>query len=311
MTDESIAIPGRYGGPKLRDGLVVAFFHQRPFDEWAAAVGRAFEHWLTVVPPRTLAWALPSARANEAVPLRPDVLARCRAQLDPHKASQRRISAFELFGPQKTNPDWLFDVWGGLDAQRTELEPRTNYVHMRMPTAWAGEDGEQLASFARAFAELIELDSGYASLALHWSTDAELIDTSPHVPGIAIRHPGYDVHDHPELRYQLGRRCVGPRWLTFLGPELVAELGGEDRLALALAPEVVVEALPGDRGLALRVPGPPRRGDVNRGDTLPALHRMAEVLEPVTYFGIESRLFPAQTDAFDRWQRRFLDQWRS
>lgn len=307
---DPIAIPGRYGGPMLRDGLVVAFFHQAPFDEWATAVLGAFEHWLAAVPKPALTFALPSSRESEAEPLGAGVLARCRAQLDPHKATQRKISAFELFGPQEVNPDYLFDVWGGLDAVRDPENPRTNYVHMRFPTAWGGEDGERLASFARELAERLDFDSGYASLALHWSTDAELIDARTRVPGLAIRHPGYDVHDHPELRYVLGRRSVGARWLTFLGPELAAELGGADALTMALAPDVLVESLPDDRGLSLRVPGPPRPGDVNRGDTLPALHRMAEALEPVTYFGFESRLFPAQGDAYDRWQRRFLGEWR-
>ena len=49
----------------------------------------------------------------------------------------------ELFGPQEVNPDYLFDVWGGLDAVRAPENPRTNYVHMRFPTAWGGEDGER------------------------------------------------------------------------------------------------------------------------------------------------------------------------
>ncbi|PRP90197.1 hypothetical protein ENSA5_67190 [Enhygromyxa salina] len=38
-----VEIEGKYGGPRLRYGLWVAFFKQAPFGKWAAEVAAAFE----------------------------------------------------------------------------------------------------------------------------------------------------------------------------------------------------------------------------------------------------------------------------
>lgn len=301
---DPIRIEGRYGGPMLRDGLVVAFFKQVPFPEWAAEVAAVFDLWQKAVPPEAIAFAAVGARAADPKPVNARTLGRCRSELDPKKAEKRDISAFELGGPGPVNPDYLFDFWGGLDAVREPDNPRTNYVHMRFPTSWLDESGDKLRDFALACAAALTFDSGYASLALHWSTDAEIVRAGPHIPGIVMRHPGLDLHHHAELRYELGRRCVGARWLTLLGPELAAELGEEAQLRADLPQDVEVAVLP--HGVSLRAAGPPRPGDVNRNDPLPELRAMAAVLEPVTHFEEKSKLL-VDPDALERWQRRFLD----
>jgi hypothetical protein len=288
----------------LRDGLIVAFFRQAPFAEWAAEVASVFELWLQTAPPEAIAFAAVGARASDVKPVRATTLARCRGQLDAKKAAQREISSFEIGGAGEVNPDWLFDVWGGTDAVREDDNDRTNFVQMRLPTAWLDEGGDNLQQFALACAERLTFDSGYASLALHWSTEAELVRAGSKIPGIGLRHPGLDLHDHKDLRFSLGRRCVGARWLTLLGPELAEELGGEEELRDDLPPSVEVSAIA--HGVALRAEGPPAAGDVNLGDSLPAMRAMAETLEPVTHFVSSSRLL-VDPDALERWQRRWLD----
>ncbi len=300
---------GRYGGPKLRDGLVVAFFRQVPFDEWATDVLQAFELFEQTIPEDALAHILVGAKASRDWPYSMRTRAQALKQFDPSKAAQRRISSVEVWGPQPVNADYHFDMWGGSNAQRVEGNGATNYVHFRFPTAFGGEDGGALVDFARGVAERLPFDSGYASPALHWSTEGELIDTRRAVPGIALRHPGFDVHDHPSVRYELGRSCIGPRWLSFLGHELLETLGGTEALESALGGVAAVEAF--GHGAQIRVATPPNPGDVNIGDTLPELRALAEVLQPVTHFAEGSKLFPSEGDAFERWQQRFLDEWRS
>lgn len=298
---DPIEIDGRYGGPMLRDGLIVTFFKQAPFPQWAPEVTAAFDYWLSAAPADAITHALVGARATRVAAVQANTVARCRSQLDAGKAAQREISSIELGGPQKVNPSWLCDVWGGLDA--TPGSTRTNYVQMRLPRHWLDATGDNLETFTLNCAQLLTFDSAYASLALHWSTDAELTRAASKIPGIALRHPGLDLHHHKDLRFTLGRRVVGARWLTLLGPDLAHELGGEAELRARISDDVNVQAIP--RGVALRAKGPPRAGDVNLGDPLPELQSMAVALESVTHFEETSKLL-VNPETLERWQRRFL-----
>jgi hypothetical protein len=301
---DPILIEGRYGGPMLRDTLVVAFFRQIPFVQWAAEVRDVFALWQQTAPSDALKWAAVGSRATDVKPVGATTMSRCLGQLDPKKAAKREISSFELGGPGEVNPDWRFEFWGGLDAERNDDNPRTNYVYMRLPTTWLDETGDNLAEFTRACADKLSFDSGYASLGLGWSTDAELVRGAAQIAGLAMRHPGLDLHDPTAQRFELGRRCVGARWMTLLGPELAAELGDADGLREQLPEPVQVEAI--DHGVVLRAAGPPRLGDVNLGEPLPELRAMAAVLEPVTHMAESSRLL-VNPDTLERWQRRLLD----
>lgn len=300
----SIRIEGRYGGPMLRDGVAVVFFRQAPFVEWAPEVAALFDLFLQTAPAASLTHALVGARASKITRVDATTVARCKLQLDAGKAAQRKLNSFEIGGPEQVNRSWQFDVWGGDDAQPAADCERTNYVAMRIPTEFVDETGDNLASFVARCAELLTFDSGYASLALHWSTDGELVQAAKAIPGLALRHPGLDLAHLPEIRFGLGQRMVGARWLTLLGPALVSELGGEEELRAVLEEHVAVDALAG--GVALRAPGRPRAGDVNRGDDLPKLRAMASVLESVTYEAPSSKLL-VNPDALQRWQRRFFE----
>jgi hypothetical protein len=301
---QTIRIQGRYGGPRLRDGLIVAFFRRSPFPQWSPQVRAVFELWLKTVPKEAVAWAAVGSSQAESKPLTSNTIAQALSQLDPSKVGEREINTFYVEGPEEVNPDFHFSMWGGQDSSEEERPERTNYVEMRFPTEWAGADGERLAEFTKAAADLLEYDSGYASLALHWSTDAELGAVAEDVMGIAFRHPGFDLHELATLRFDLGRRVVGARWMTLLGPDLAAQIGGSEGLRQQLAPDLQVEDL--RHGLLLRCPGPPSPGDVNRHDDLPLLRRLAAVLEPITFFADDTRLFEDEDD-YLRWQRRFLD----
>jgi len=305
---DPIRIEGKYGAPRVRDGLILCFFRQDRFGGWAAAVGKAFEHWLSaVVPKEAVAHAAVGSSANKVEPVDGRTVAACREQLDAGKAAKRKITGFELGGPQKLNPDHLFLVWGSLDAERKAGNTRTNVVEMRLPTEFLDKTGDALAKLAADLAAILDPDSGYASLALHWSTDSELIRASDEQVPLALRHPGFDLHHSAVTRYHLGRRTRGARWWTYLGPELVTAVGGTPAFA-TLPPEVEVAAV--GTGVAMRVKGLPRPGDVNRKDDLPPLRAMAKLIEPVTFFADEDfgrQVFADEQELLARWERRFLD----
>jgi len=305
--DEPIRIQGKYDAPRVRDGLIVCVFKQLPFTQWAESVERAFDQWLEAVPKGAAAFAT-VGNASSGKPVNPRLLTACRAQLDRKKAASRETSGFEIGGPQPLNPDYQFAVWGGTDSKRKAGNPYTNFVELHLPTEGLDASGDDFAALACRFAETLGFDSGYASLALHWSIDGELNDASKDMVPLAMRHPGFDMHSNLVTSFQLGRRSRGARWLTFLGSEQVEELGGKAALAKKCGSKVEISEL-GD-GLALRVSGAPKRGDVNRKQRLAGEEAVARAIEPVTFFGDEElgrHVFGRKQDARERWERRFLD----
>ncbi|MCU0636948.1 MAG: DUF3396 domain-containing protein [Gemmatimonadaceae bacterium] len=95
---------------------------------------------------------------------------------------------------------------------------------------------------------------------------------------LLLRHPGLDLH-RPSATADWGRglRCVN--WLTVLGAELIARLGGVDALRTALPAGLLLHEYPG--GAILQAGPNPEAGDVHY-DQWPALYReAARVVRPV------------------------------
>ena len=121
----------------------------------------------------------------------------------------------------------------------------------------------------------------------------------------ALRYPGLDVtHGQRDL----GSHVDGVHWLNFLGPEVLARLGGVETLRAQLhSPPTTVRTLEGGRALVSLGPAP-EAGDLSRGDTLPAYRELAQVLRP-WLFPPQKRLFwrDCPPDTARRWWHRFLD----
>ena len=98
---QPIRIEGEYGGPRLRDGLIVAFFRRAPFEQWALQVRAVFELWLATVPKTAVAWATVGSSQEESEPVSAGTVGQALAQLDPGKAAKRKISTFCIEGPQE------------------------------------------------------------------------------------------------------------------------------------------------------------------------------------------------------------------
>ena len=162
-----------------------------------------------------------------------------------------------------------------------------------------------MAELARGFAADLPYSSGYASPALSFIAESKLPAAGKVIVPAAFRHPGYDVHDNQDTRGFIGGRVIGARWLTFLGPELVKQLGGKKALAAALPGVTVV---PAGHGVMLRAGTEPELGDSNRRIDTPLLRSVARMLEPVTFFENTQLkgLFGGDLDRLDRWERRFL-----
>jgi hypothetical protein len=167
---------------------------------------------------------------------------------------------------------------------------------------------EKFCSTLRTISESLDYLCGYCSPAVVQMLYALGSSTSKELRGLALRYPGYDLPSNTDTSLSLGRHVRGARWITWLGPELTAVLGGITALRKALSSPIELEAL--SNGVMIRAGTVPELGDVNRQIDTPLLRKVAKALEPVTLFGDQfSRIYrlSGDEDLLRRWERRFLD----
>lgn len=292
----------------LRDGTILAFFLPMPFGDVAPAILDAFDTYLGTIPPKTLRWAAIGANADEWRPVAPATLTRCRTLLTGSGPARRSLTALTL-----TDGDEGGDAPGhGIQVIGNKPDPEqadeVNLFQVFYPTeVLTTEQVDDLVAKACRFAETLPYVCGYGSPALLWA-ELESSAAFETARGLVRRYPGYDIQLNESGRSDLGTRVRGARWLTFLGPDLVARLGGADRLRAQLPAEVTVA--PAGHGLMVRAGRTPELGDRNRRKDTPLLRAVAAVLEPVTLFDEPAMFqcgFVSDDDELRAWERRFLD----
>ena len=128
---------------------------------------------------------------------------------------------------------------------------------------------------------------------------------------IMKRFPGFDYIYGVDFSMEAGAvhnriKCVN--WLTVLGDEILAELGGVDPMRTALGPTCKIHEYPG--GVVIQAGEDPQLGDATRGDIPEAYRMVARYTKPVRFEAYSSRLFrvPDNLDKKEetlRWIRRF------
>jgi hypothetical protein len=292
----------------LRSGVTLAFFLPMPFGEVATAALETFERYLAGIPQGVLRWSAVGATTDEWKPLAKTTLGRCRALLTGDGPATRNLTAFTLTDGQEGGaaPGYSILVVGGKPSPR--LLDELALIQMTFPSSVLAEDGiEKFVTFATHLAEPLPYVSGYGSPALVWSESDPTAGLRA-AWGQAVRHAGYDVESNETGRLRLGVRVRGARWLTFLGPELLAKLGGLDAMKANLPVTVTLE--PAGHGTLMRAGAVAEIGDRNRREETPLLRAVARVLEPVTQFEesmlLRSPFAAGHESEFLEWERRFL-----
>ncbi|RYZ14940.1 MAG: DUF3396 domain-containing protein [Myxococcaceae bacterium] len=149
----------------------------------------------------------------------------------------------------------------------------------------------------------LPLTSGHAGLAFNGQFSLLGVDDAVHRE--RLRHPGMDVPDE-SASLHLGNRVRGVHWMNFLGPPVLAEIGGVEALREKLkSPGTTVQSLTEGRAV-ITLGTEPDAGDTTHSPVLPAYRELARVLEPWMYFQGDSRP-STDPEAQRRWERRFLD----
>lgn len=209
----------------------------------------------------------------------------------------------ELYtGPQGV-AGYGFFYWARL-PWRAPVQKRVSVVSFAWPTEYLESRGiERLHTEIMALAALLPYSSGHAGLAFaspNWG-GAYMGDIYEE----ALRYPGLDAN-HGD--WELGTHVDGVHWLNFLGPDLLARMGGADALRAQLhAPSTTVRDLKGGRAVVSLGPVP-EAGDLSRGDTLPAYRELAQVFRPWLLPCHPNRTWrDCPPDTARRWWHRFLD----
>jgi Protein of unknown function (DUF3396) len=128
---------------------------------------------------------------------------------------------------------------------------------------------------------------------------------------LMTRFPGFDFPSTIEFTAEVGavhNRIKSVNWLTALGDELVAQLGGLATMRQALEPACTVHAY--DGGVVIQAGPTPRLGDAHAND-IPAEYRLAaRFTRPVRFEDYDEGLFRVPKDLNKReetlsWVRRF------
>lgn len=291
----------------LREVLLVTFFLPPMIHESVEALRQVLDLYLDAIPPDALAWSLIGANSETWKPISKLTLGKAREQLKVEAAARRKMTAFTLAGGEKGGEASSYAISVAGEPGDPDLPDLQALLELSFPMeAISPETVGKFVAFCARVAEVLPYVSGYAAPALQWTlVDAGL--AARDVKALAMRHPGYDFPNNACTRLRLGKRVRGARWLTFLGPDLVARLGGAAALRATLSEAIAVA--PAGLGLMLRAGALPEVGDVNRGIGVPLLCEVAKALEPITQFDDPCLLgqFAHHDQALlCRWERRFL-----
>ncbi|WP_050791913.1 DUF3396 domain-containing protein [Stigmatella aurantiaca] len=174
-----------------------------------------------------------------------------------------------------------------------------------LPTELLDAQGpERVRSLAQEVASLLPWHSGYCGLSFNGDLD---VSSDLHaLTQYGMRHPGIDIPSPDGHSWDIGNQLGGPYWMNFLGPSVMASLGGEWGLRTRLQnPATLVQAWEGGKAI-VTLGAQPEAGDTTHGETLPAYRELARLLEPWRYRRKWSIPSSAEQE-LRHWERRFLD----
>ena len=148
-------------------------------------------------------------------------------------------------------------------------------LQIHLPPTLANNWEELLALLDRLAGEF-PYRCGHVGLSLCW--DELSVDRNIKVPRLISpllkRYPGFSLGTPEELCDQ---DLPPVNWLTLVGPELLAKLGGIDEVQHALSDEDISVIVLGP-GACIRAGETPQLGDLNRRDDLPLYRKIGSYL---------------------------------
>lgn len=180
-----------------------------------------------------------------------------------------------------------------------------------MPTCNGGGEPnfELLLSAVLRWCEILRPVHGCAGFTLIFATG--MSQNTAHALQLIQRFPGFDVANSVDFILEAKathNRIKSINWLTVLRDDIVAELGGYDRVRGYLEPTCRLHRYSG--GIVIQAGERPQLGDTQRGDIPEAYRLVARVTRPVRFEQYDEALFRVPRGMDKRsetlaWVRRF------
>ncbi|MBN8226798.1 DUF3396 domain-containing protein [Corallococcus macrosporus] len=294
-----IRIRAGHGGMLIRDGVSISFYISHSHQDITQRIEHSLHVFQHAIAPASLDWYCDYEGDYRKL----DGAGRMFLEQEFRSTSSAHIHLvnhtngvgdyeFVYRGQWRENPN-------DPDASRS-----LSTVTFWLPTEFLESQGPvAVHELALKLSAGLPFTSGHAGLAFNAQFD--LLGVDDLVDRERLRHPGIDVPDE-SASLHLSNRIRGVHWMNFLGPPVLAELGGVEALHERLkSPDTTVQPLA--EGRAVITLGPePDAGDTTQSPVLPAYRELARVLEPWMYFWGNFRPSWGR-EAQRRWERRFLD----
>jgi hypothetical protein len=170
-------------------------------------------------------------------------------------------------------PQFKYHIWSVAKSKQAKV------LSLAFPAVWGVEKTDELLALVRQLCDLFPFASGLAGYSFERSHYLEE-DSETHAWNMSMRHVGIDIVRLPFDAKAPGSDAVkGVGWLTMLGSALLAELGGEQRVASQLSRDG--ELISSKHGVIIKAGPIPRIGDVNRNDVLPSYRNVYQIVSPL------------------------------
>jgi hypothetical protein len=198
-----------------------------------------------------------------------------------------------------------FYLWYSGTAINPEVPDEASFLWCWVPRRFFVENRARLMKFVDETSARLPHSFGYVSPSLAGEDKRKK-------QAFGARHPGLDLASPMAVATDIAGQAAGAYWVSYLGAELTARLGGIDAIRAALPSGITVDDLGGDR-CRVTLGAEPEIGDVNRRDLLPGNRAFAALLDSRGVLAIPKRVVyfvdvdnAADRDAMERWHRRFL-----
>jgi len=211
-------------------------------------------------------------------------------------------------GDANTVTPWLSAVWVTAEKKK-QLSTYKCYLPVADPVIRSHLHFDVLKEDLLEWCTLLRPAHGSAGYSVILESGA--ISGEPYCYPFLQRHPGLNIFQTVNFIgdvKQTYNRIKTINWLTVLGDEVLAELGGLDAARLALGPEAILHPYPG--GVVIQACEVPLLGDTHRDDIPEAYRRVARFTRPVRFEDYRSSLFKVfepldRKEETRKWIRRF------
>ncbi|NVJ21392.1 DUF3396 domain-containing protein [Myxococcus sp. AM011] len=289
------------GDVVVRDGLVLCFYMRHSHRDVADRVWGALEKYRRAIPPHALGWY--GSDDGDTLPLDEAGWAHIRHQIVERPwGGEWIVELTEL-------PDKVGGYHVDYDGRKLD-EPlfsrddsATSGLCFSFPTEYLLTHGpEHFRALALDIARELPFSFGYASPAL-LSHPGVWFCVRQQVQEVLQRYLGLDLPRLGGTSRRMGTQARGAYWLTFMGPPLLAQLGGREAVERQVdLPGVRVEPLDEER-ILVALDEWPEALDMEKQPVPLPYRELERVLEPFLY-DEEAVWLPWETGTLQRWGRR-------